>query len=371
MGHVELQQITKRYGQFQAVTDLSLVIEKGEFCALLGPSGCGKSTLLRMIAGLEEVTQGKVVISGVDVTDVPPAKRRIAMVFQSYALYPHLTVGQNIGFSLSVAHAPKTEIENRTLEVATMLQLDKLLDRKPAQLSGGQRQRVAIGRALVRKPEVFLFDEPLSNLDALLRVQMRLELAKLHKELKSTMIYVTHDQVEAMTLATKIVVLDNGHISQVGTPLQLYHTPSNRFVASFIGSPAINFIDAHIVKATAQEIEIRLATATRISVNCDGSGLKSDDPIEIGIRPEHISVATKSDKPDVQGTIGIVEQLGNSTVIYVDSDVGHIVVECSGDSTFQIGNKVGLVFDQKHIHAFAADGINLTCKPGADDRLKG
>ena len=356
MKHVELQNIAKRYGQFQAVTDLSLTIEKGEFCALLGPSGCGKSTLLRMIAGLEEVTQGKVVISGADVTNVPPAKRRIAMVFQSYALYPHMTVGQNIGFSLSVAHASKQEIEKRTAEVAKMLQLDKLLDRKPAQLSGGQRQRVAIGRALVREPEVFLFDEPLSNLDALLRVQMRLELAKLHKELKSTMIYVTHDQVEAMTLATKIVVLDNGRISQVGTPLELYHSPANKFVASFIGSPAMNFFNSKVINASAKAVEIQLNAKRQMKLNCGGTGLKSGDSIEIGIRPEHISIAETSKKADVSGTISIVEQLGNSTVLYVDSEIGQVIVECSGDSNLQIGSAVGLTFDLKKVHAFKADG---------------
>ena len=359
MKHVELQNITKRYGQFQAVTDLSLTIEKGEFCALLGPSGCGKSTLLRMIAGLEEVTQGKVVISGADVTDVPPAKRRIAMVFQSYALYPHMTVGQNIGFSLSVAHASKQEIEKRTNEVAKLLQLDKLLDRKPAQLSGGQRQRVAIGRSLVREPEVFLFDEPLSNLDALLRVQMRLELAKLHKELKSTMIYVTHDQVEAMTLATKIVVLDNGRISQVGTPLELYHSPANKFVASFIGSPAMNFFNTEVINASAKSVEIQLGATRQMKLNCSGAGLKSGDAIEIGIRPEHISIAETSKKADVPGTISIVEQLGNSTVLYVDSEIGQVIVECGGDTDLQIGSAVGLTFDLKKIHAFKASGKNL------------
>ena len=360
MKHVELQNITKRYGQFQAVTDLSLTIEKGEFCALLGPSGCGKSTLLRMIAGLEEVTEGKVVISGADVTDVPPAKRRIAMVFQSYALYPHMTVGQNIGFSLSVAHASKQEIEKRTAEVAKMLQLDKLLDRRPAQLSGGQRQRVAIGRALVREPEVFLFDEPLSNLDALLRVQMRLELAKLHKELKSTMIYVTHDQVEAMTLATKIVVLDNGRISQVGTPLELYHSPANRFVASFIGSPAMNFFDADVIKASVDNIDIKLGATNLMSLKCGSSDLKKGDRVEIGIRPEHVSIAKNSTKPDVMGTIAIVEQLGNSTVLYVDSVIGQVIVECDGDAKLEIGNAIGLTFDEKRIHAFAADGRVLS-----------
>jgi len=367
MGHVELRNITKRYGQFQAVTDLSLVIEKGEFCALLGPSGCGKSTLLRMIAGLEEVTEGKVFISGADVTDVPPAKRRIAMVFQSYALYPHLTVGQNIGFSMSVAHVPKKEIEKRTLEVATLLQLDKLLDRKPAQLSGGQRQRVAIGRSLVREPEVFLFDEPLSNLDALLRVQMRLELAKLHKALKSTMIYVTHDQVEAMTLASKIVVLDNGRVSQVGTPLELYHTPANKFVASFIGSPAMNFFTAEVVNSSAKAIEIKFGVARKMAVNCSGTGVKSGNHVEIGIRPENISVIESVKKADMTGTVSIIEQLGNSVVIYVDSEIGQLVVECGGDTRLKIGNKIGLMFDRKKVHAFNAGGevLKPQVKPSA------
>ena len=265
-------------------------------------------------------------------------------------------MGQNIRFSLSVAHAPKSEIEKRPHEVAKMLQLEKLLDRKLAQLSGGQRQRVAIGRALVRKPEVFLFDEPLSNLDALLRVQMRLELAKLHKELKSNMIYVTHDQVEAMTRVNKIVDIDGGRIAQAETPLQLYHAPANKFVASFIGSPAMNFIGAQVVADSTNKIDIKL---TAMSLNCNGAQLKSGYPIEIGIRPEHVSIASNSKKPDAKGTISIVEQLGNTTVLYIDSDVGNIIAECDGDSNFQIGNKVGLSFNQKQIHAFAADSTNL------------
>ena len=249
MVDVELRGVKKNYGPVEAIKNLDLSVERGQFCALLGPSGCGKSTLLRMIAGLEAVTQGTIHIGGVDVTHVPPAKRRIAMVFQSYALYPHMTVRQNISFSLRVAKAPKDVIERRTNEVARMLQLEMLLDRKPAQLSGGQRQRVAIGRALVREPEVFLFDEPLSNLDAMLRVQMRVEIAKLHKDLSATMIYVTHDQVEAMTLADKIVVLDRGVISQIGAPMDLYLQPENKFVASFIGSPTMNFVPAELGSA--------------------------------------------------------------------------------------------------------------------------
>src|SRR5258707_11611128 len=246
MSHVELRGVKKRYGSVEAIKMLDLSVDKGQFCALLGPSGCGKSTLLRMIAGLEVVTQGQVFIDGVDVTNIPPAKRRIAMVFQSYALYPHMTVRQNIAFSLSVAGQSRKLKDERAFEVARILELEPYLDRRPAELSGGQRQRVAIGRALVRKPEVFLFDEPLSNLDAKLRVQMRLELAKLHAELGTTMIYVTHDQTEAMTLADKIVVLDKGVISQVGSPLELYNTPANKFVAAFIGSPGMNFFGVDI-----------------------------------------------------------------------------------------------------------------------------
>ena len=240
--HVELRRVTKRYGPVTAINDLSLTVDKGSFTALLGPSGCGKSTLLRMIAGLEEITAGQCFIDGVDVTDMAAAKRRIAMVFQSYALYPHMTVRDNIAFSLSIAGASRKVQHERALEAARILQLEPYLDRRPAELSGGQRQRVAIGRALVRKPEVFLFDEPLSNLDAKLRVQMRFELAKLHADLRTTMIYVTHDQTEAMTLADLIVVLDKGAVSQVGSPLKLYNSPANKFVAAFIGSPSMNFL---------------------------------------------------------------------------------------------------------------------------------
>ena len=362
MQHVDLKNISKRYGTFQAITDLSLTIEKGEFCALLGPSGCGKSTLLRMIAGLEEVTEGQILINGSDVTDTPPAKRGIAMVFQSYALYPHLTVRQNIGFSLSVAHASKPDIEKRTNEVANMLQLDELLDRRPAQLSGGQRQRVAIGRALVREPEVFLFDEPLSNLDALLRVQMRLELAKLHKRLKATMIYVTHDQVEAMTLADKIVVLDNGRISQVGSPLELYNAPANKFVASFIGTPAMNFLPANAGRISGRSAAVSIAgrppiqIQTRTAAGQQGEG----ETYEIGIRPEHVHLApSDKSKMDLPGTVDIVEQLGNSSVLHVDTLAGPLIVETRGSNQVASGDKVGLIFDRTNIHLFGSNGAAL------------
>ena len=264
--HVELKRVTKRYGTVTAISDLSLTVDKGSFTALLGPSGCGKSTLLRMIAGLEAITAGQCFIDNLDVTDVPPAQRRIAMVFQSYALYPHMTVRQNIAFSLSVAGQPRKVQNERALEVARILQLEPYLDRRPAELSGGQRQRVAIGRALVRKPEVFLFDEPLSNLDAKLRVQMRLELAKLHADLGTTMIYVTHDQTEAMTLADKIVVLDKGVISQVGSPLELYNAPANKFVAAFIGSPSMNFFPVDIAAINGRTASVVLPGGRTVEI---------------------------------------------------------------------------------------------------------
>jgi ABC-type sugar transport system ATPase subunit len=359
--HVELQSITKRFGVFQAVSDLSLSIEKGQFCALLGPSGCGKSTLLRMIAGLEEVTEGRIFINGADVTDVPPARRRIAMVFQSYALYPHLTVRQNIGFSLSVAHAPKEEIDRRTNETAKMLQLETLLDRRPAQLSGGQRQRVAIGRSLVRDPEVFLFDEPLSNLDALLRVQMRLELAKLHKSLGTTMIYVTHDQVEAMTLADKIVVLDKGRIAQVGAPLELYNSPANKFVASFIGSPAMNFFkaEARLLGGRSAGVRIKGSPEMRVELNSQGAAAIGAGS-ELGIRPEYVSLLPPGDgRGDLHGTVSIVEQLGNSTVLYIDTEAGQVVAESHGKDPTRSGDRVALTFDRANIHMFNSDGLTV------------
>jgi multiple sugar transport system ATP-binding protein len=310
-----------------------------------------------MIAGLEVVTQGTIFIDGVDVTNVPPAKRRIAMVFQSYALYPHMTVRQNISFSLRVAKAPKDLIERRTREVANMLQLGELLDRRPAQLSGGQRQRVAIGRALVREPQVFLFDEPLSNLDAMLRVQMRVEIAKLHKDLKATMIYVTHDQVEAMTLADKIVVLDHGVISQIGTPMELYNFPANKFVASFIGAPSMNFVAAQAHSATGADAvlglpggrEIKVKTRREITDDKRGS-------LELGIRPEHVVLGRPDDpRANLGGTVQILERLGNSTIMYVETAAGQIVVQDDGDAPAEAGENVGVIFDPSRVHVFAGD----------------
>ena len=355
MGNVALSHVTKRYGNVQVITDLSLQVEEGSFTALLGPSGCGKSTLLRMIAGLEEITAGQCSIDDVDVTDMAPAKRGVAMVFQSYALYPHLTVRQNIAFSLSIRGAAKSIQEARVQEVSRMLQLDQLLDRRPAQLSGGQRQRVAIGRALVREPKVFLFDEPLSNLDAMLRVQMRLELARLHQDLKTTMVYVTHDQVEAMTLADKIVVLDKGRISQVGSPLELYNLPANKFVASFIGSPAMNFFAATVTDRSGKDVSLSLPGGRTVTI-ATRSGQPPEGAVEIGLRPEHFKLgAAGTSAAAFDGTVRIVEQLGNSTLLYVDTAAGQMIVEGEGNLKVATGENVGLTIDPTRAHLFGAN----------------
>jgi ABC-type sugar transport system ATPase subunit len=357
--HVELKRVTKRYGAVTAISDLSLAVEKGSFTALLGPSGCGKSTLLRMIAGLEEITAGQCFIDAVDVTNTPPAKRRIAMVFQSYALYPHMTVRQNIAFSLSIAGAPRKVQDERALEAARILQLEPYLDRLPAELSGGQRQRVAIGRALVRKPEVFLFDEPLSNLDAKLRVQMRLELAKLHADLGTTMIYVTHDQTEAMTLADRIVVLDKGVISQVGSPLELYNHPANKFVAAFIGSPSMNFFGVDISSASGGAADVVLPGGRTARVRRRGTSALAA-PVEIGVRPEHLALVDPSDPASAfSGAVRIVEHLGNATLLYVDTPAGQLIVQGEGNLETKPGRPVGLTLSENHVHLFGASGATL------------
>jgi ABC-type sugar transport system ATPase subunit len=356
MASVELKNISKRFGSVDVINDLSLSVADGSFCALLGPSGCGKSTLLRMIAGLEQTSAGQIVIGGQDMTHTPPAQRRTAMVFQSYALYPHLTVRKNICFSMSLAGVARATQDERADKVAKMLQLGDLMERRPAQLSGGQRQRVAIGRALVRDPEVFLFDEPLSNLDALLRVQMRLELAKLHLDLKTTMIYVTHDQVEAMTLADKIVVLDKGKISQAGTPLDLYNAPANKFVASFIGSPAMNFLPATVSGANGNSITLDLAGHSQLMLKGKRNEMPSGG-IEIGVRPEHVRLVKNGDgQATIKGTTTVIEQLGNSTYVYVDTPSGQMIVEGAGDLQIKSGTNVGLVIDAQRAHLFSQSG---------------
>jgi multiple sugar transport system ATP-binding protein len=314
---VKLNGIEKAFGDGPKVlTGVNLEIKDGEFVVFVGPSGCGKSTLLRIIAGLEEATAGEVFIGDELSNDIPPAKRGTAMVFQSYALYPHMTVSENMGFSLKLAGRPKPEIRASVERAAEILQITALLERTPRQLSGGQRQRVAIGRAIVRKPKVFLFDEPLSNLDAALRVQMRIELSKLHDELGSTMIYVTHDQVEAMTLGDRIVVLNGGIVEQVGSPLDLYDNPANLFVAGFLGSPKMNFLPAETTKRQGSEVTLKVGEAGQVTINAKADVAIPDGQLTLGLRPEHLVVC----KPEegLRGKVDLIEELGDSTVIYAE-----------------------------------------------------
>ncbi|MEH6834168.1 MULTISPECIES: ABC transporter ATP-binding protein [Falsihalocynthiibacter] len=337
MSSIELKNVEKWFGQVQVIKGVDLSIEEGEFVIFVGPSGCGKSTLLRMIAGLEETSRGQIMIGDRDATAEPPSKRGLAMVFQSYALYPHMSVRDNVGFPLKSAGLPKAEIDAKVGEAARVLKLDDYMDRRPKDLSGGQRQRVAIGRSIVRDPTAFLFDEPLSNLDASLRVEMRYEIAKLHQTLKSTMIYVTHDQVEAMTLADRIVVLDFGKIAQVGSPRELYEKPGNLFVAQFIGSPRMNVVPA--------------STLPTISV--------PKTAVSIGVRPEHIELAAAG-RGDLEGTVDVLEYLGADTFVIVScADAGQITMRINGSSDLKPGDNVSLSFAPTEIHAFDQNGIAL------------
>ena len=346
MGSIELSGIEKWFGEAQVIKGIELNIKAGEFIIFVGPSGCGKSTLLRMIGGLEETSRGKITLNGRDVTDEPPAKRGLSMVFQSYALYPHMSVKENMGFSLKTAGKSKDEIREKVKETAKVLRLEKLLDRHPRDLSGGQRQRVAIGRSIVRAPSAFLFDEPLSNLDAALRVEMRLEIAKLHKSLKSTMIYVTHDQTEAMTLADRIVVLDDGKIIQVGTPRQLYKNPANLFVAQFIGSPKMNIINCN-----------RLTNSFLGNITSDKH--LEVIPHKFGIRPEHIKVNSKSQSV-IEGKIDVIEYLGADSFLFVDcEDLGIITVRVDGSREFNLGEMLNLEFQTENTHFFDSSGAKL------------
>ncbi|MFG1173065.1 maltose/maltodextrin ABC transporter ATP-binding protein MalK [Erwiniaceae bacterium CAU 1747] len=316
MASVVLNNVTKSWGDVVVSDAIDLTIAEGEFVVFVGPSGCGKSTLLRMIAGLEEITSGELLIGDRRMNDVPPAGRGVGMVFQSYALYPHLTVAENMSFGLKLAGVAKAEIQQRVNKVAEVLQLAHLLDRQPKALSGGQRQRVAIGRTLVAEPQVFLLDEPLSNLDAALRVQMRIEISRLHKRLQRTMIYVTHDQVEAMTLADKIVVLEGGRIAQVGKPLELYHYPANRFVAGFIGSPKMNFLPVKVTATAIDQVQVELPNRQQVWLPVDSADVQPGSNMSLGIRPEHL---LPSDVADVSlsGVVQVVEQLGHETQIHI------------------------------------------------------
>ncbi|EMH7336780.1 TPA: maltose/maltodextrin ABC transporter ATP-binding protein MalK [Serratia marcescens] len=316
MASVTLRSVYKAFGEAVISKDVNLTIEDGEFVVFVGPSGCGKSTLLRMIAGLEDITSGELLIGEKRMNEVPPSERGIGMVFQSYALYPHLSVADNMSFGLKLAGAKKAEINQRVNQVSEVLQLAHLLDRRPKALSGGQRQRVAIGRTLVAEPDVFLLDEPLSNLDAALRVQMRIEISRLHKRLQRTMIYVTHDQVEAMTLADKIVVLDAGRVAQVGKPLELYHYPTNRFVAGFIGSPKMNFLPVKVTAAEPQQVQVELPNRQLVWLPVEGAGVQPGANLSLGIRPEHL-LPGEASEVRLTGDVQVVEQLGNETQIHI------------------------------------------------------
>jgi multiple sugar transport system ATP-binding protein len=372
MASISLRSVQKAYGDHPLVIrDVDLEIGEHEFCVFLGPSGCGKSTLLRMIAGLEDITDGDLYIDGKLVNDVPAAQRGVAMVFQSYALFPHMTVYQNMAFGLTLAKTPKDVIDRKVREAARVLQLEALLERRPKELSGGQRQRVAIGRAIVRSPSVFLFDEPLSNLDATLRGQTRVEIARLHKQFNTaSVVYVTHDQIEAMTLADKIVLLHAGadtakygSIAQVGAPLELYHRPRSRFVAGFIGSPRMNFLPARVVSGSAETVTILLdGTNERVEVHANGEALRPDQAVTLGIRPEHLEPAANDGSiQQISRTVSLVEQLGEHSYLHLDQPGGAVLIaKAPGDKTPRQGESVMFNVPPASCHLFTEDGFAVT-----------
>ena len=356
MADIELRNVSKHFGEAEIINGVDFKAGHGEFIVFVGPSGCGKSTLLRLITGLDQVSGGQILIGGEDVTRLRPSQRGVAMVFQSYALFPHLSVAENIGFGLRLAKLPKAEIEQRVRETARILRVEDLLDRKPRQLSGGQRQRVAIGRSIIRNPKVFLFDEPLSNLDAALRVLMRLEIARLHKRLGTTMIYVTHDQTEAMTLADRIVVINRGRIEQIGSPINLYDAPANRFVAGFIGSPAMNFVELSrregdcYLGASDQGADALLPQFT-------------GEAAVLGVRPEHVMLAD-ADMADLRATVEIVEKLGSETMVYLQTKAMDtpLTMRAPPESRLAPGERVSLRFERGHIHVFDHEGATISTR---------
>ena len=352
MAAISLQNVRKAFGAVEVVKGVSFEVADGDFAVLVGPSGCGKSTLLRLIAGLETITSGDLYLDGQRTNDVPPDRRGIAMVFQSYALYPHMTVAENIGFSLDLKKTPKAQIAKEVGRVAELLQIGDLLDRRPAALSGGQRQRVAIGRAIIKQPRVILFDEPLSNLDAALRVQMRAELQKLHQELRPTIVYVTHDQVEAMTMATKIVVLNKGEVAQTDAPIELYRRPNGAFVATFIGSPRMNLLPGALLDGQ------RFASVSGWSVVVQGKAVsaKTGDAVSLGVRPEDIRLTASDARPDFTANVMLVERLGAETYLNVRSGDDALLVRVPGDMPIKIGEAVGLTLDPRALHLFDREG---------------
>jgi multiple sugar transport system ATP-binding protein len=360
---LKLDNVNKQLGGARILRDINLEIAAGEFVVFVGPSGCGKSTLLRLIAGLDSICAGDLLIDGRRVNDLEPRERGVGMVFQSYALYPHMSVYDNISFGLKLAKTEKSSLRERVLKTAQILQLDKLLQRKPKELSGGQRQRVAMGRAMAREPDILLFDEPLSNLDASLRVQMRNEIARLHDRLGSTMIYVTHDQVEAMTLADKIVVLNGGHIEQVGSPRELYERPASRFVAGFLGSPKMNFLAARL-QAPGETSLVDAAVLGMTTLPFDSSNLAADTALSLGVRPEHLSLKA------APGTAGVVvtgvEYLGSETYVHLDTGQDEpLICRCEVNAGWQAGDRVELQLDIAKIHLFDSDGTALKRQPHA------
>jgi multiple sugar transport system ATP-binding protein len=359
MADVKLSGVGKAFGDVKILKGIHLEIRDGEFMVFVGPSGCGKSTLLRTIAGLEDITEGTLSIGGRVVNDLPPAERGISMVFQSYALYPHMNLFDNMAFGLKLAKMPQAEIDLAVNKAAKILHIEHLLQRKPKDLSGGQRQRVAIGRAIVRQPEVFLFDEPLSNLDTALRVKMRYEFAKLHEQFKTTMVYVTHDQVEAMTLADRIVVLNAGRIEQVGAPMDLYENPCNLFVAGFIGSPGMNFIDAVVVEASSAGATVKLGGGEVIRCAVDASAARVGDVVKLGVRPEHLRAGVSNNA--LATTVTFVESLGSMTYAYCSNPGLEDVITCAveGDRPIASGESLPLSVPVEKTYLFDADGRAL------------
>jgi multiple sugar transport system ATP-binding protein len=356
MATLELDRVVKRFGEAEVVHGVDLRAEHGEFCVFVGPSGCGKSTLLRMIAGLEDISSGEIRIDGQRVNELGAAQRGLAMVFQSYALYPHMTVWQNLAFGLENMKMRRPDIEEKVRAAARMLQIEELLSRRPRQLSGGQRQRVAIGRAVVREPRIFLFDEPLSNLDAELRVQMRIELSNLHERLGNTMVYVTHDQVEAMTMADRIVVLRLGNVEQVGAPLELYNRPANRFVAGFIGSPRMNFLEGRILRAEASGVLVEIPGVPPLAVAADGSGCRVGERVSLGVRPEHVRVDGEANAAEAR--VGATEQLGSDSYLYCELAQGQkLTIHHPGQTRIQRQDVVRVALDPAACHLFrSGDG---------------
>jgi multiple sugar transport system ATP-binding protein len=376
MSDLQLTRVHKSYGELAVIRDVSLQVAQGEFCVFVGPSGCGKSTLLRMIAGLDDISSGELHIGGQRMTDAPPAQRGVAMVFQSYALFPHLTVYDNMAFGMQLARVDKRVIDAKVQAAARILQLEKLLDRKPKQLSGGQRQRVAIGRAIVREPGVFLFDEPLSNLDAALRVQTRFEIAKIHRDFgRASTIYVTHDQVEAMTLADRILLLNTGDavvregsVAQFGSPLELYHRPRNRFVAGFIGSPKMNFLHGSLVQGDAQSAQIQLDSGETVQAQVDAQGVAPGARVHVGIRPEHTALGTGTQH--IVRSVQWQERLGDASYLYLESGPGQdpFVAKAPGMAHAQTGQRVAISLPAAHLHVFDDHGLALARRSDQADQ---